>query len=665
MKEEDRTKDQLISELAGLRQRVAELETLVSERKRMEQVLKERTKELHKAEERFSGIYNSSKDAIGYVNLEGVLLDVNDSFCELTGYSKEELLTRRKYQEITPEEYHEYEAKVIERIMRTGKHAEYEKEYIRKDGSRVPILLTTFIVKGDDGKPIGLAAIIKDITERKRAEGALRESEKKYREIFNKVPASIIVLDKDGRMVDINPHHITTVGKSKTTRKDYLGKNLITHPSIVNAGLSETYARLLKGESFDLKDVYFPTTTGGSDGYSDVKGVPLLREGEVIGAITMFEDITERKQAEEALRESEERYGALLNLGGSVGEAIVMVQDKDGGDAIQTFVSNEWPRITGYSKKELLGMSFFDLLHPRYRDASLRRHQRKMDGEIIPGLFEMSFIRKDGTEVPIELTSAYTTYKGERANVAFIRDITERKQAEEREKELQKELNLSSRLASVGELAAGVAHEINNPLTGIIGFSQRLLRKSTDEEVSRDLEMIHNEALQAARVVENLQTFARRREPKKQYSDTNDIVQKALELRTYELKTSNIEVISNLAPSLPETMVDFHQIQEVFLNIILNAEQVMTEAHGEGKLTIKTKEVKDYIRISFTDDGSGIPAEHLDKVFDPFFTTREEGGGTGLGLSICHGIVTEHGGRIYVRSKPGKGATFIVELPCP
>ena len=247
--------------------------------------------------------------------------------------------------------------------------------------------------------------------------------------------------------------------------------------------------------------------------------------------------------------------------------------------------------------------------------------------------------------------------------IEVLRDITERKQAEEREKELQQELYLSSRLAAIGELAAGVAHEINNPLTGVLGFSQRLLRKSTDQEVSRDLERIHNEALRAAKVVQNLLTFARRREPKKQYSDINDIVQKALELRAYELKTGNIEVITDLTPNLPQVVVDLHQIQEVFLNIILNAEQAVTGVKGGGKLSIKTQQIKKHIRISFSDDGPGVPAQHLDKLFDPFFTTRGEMGGTGLGLSICHGIVAEHGGRIYVKSKPEKGATFFVELP--
>ncbi|MBA7676275.1 Sporulation kinase E [subsurface metagenome] len=245
----------------------------------------------------------------------------------------------------------------------------------------------------------------------------------------------------------------------------------------------------------------------------------------------------------------------------------------------------------------------------------------------------------------------------------MLRDTTERKLAEQRERDLQEKLNLSSRLASIGELAAGVAHEINNPLTGILGFSGRLLRKSTDETVKRDLERVRSEALRMAGMVRNLLTFARPHEPKKQLSDINDIVQKTVELMAYELKTSNIEVTTELAAGLPKVMADFYQIQEVFLNIILNAEQVMTEANRGGKLSINNERVKDYVRISFADDGPGIPTGQLNKVFTPFFTLRRERGGTGLGLSVSHRIVTSHGGRIYAKSRLGKGTTFFVELP--
>jgi len=166
-----------------------------------------------------------------------------------------------------------------------------------------------------------------------------------------------------------------------------------------------------------------------------------------------------------------------------------------------------------------------------------------------------------------------------------------------------------------------------------------------------------------AKVVENLRTFARRTEPTKECLNINDILQKALEMRIYELKASNIEVVTELESNLPLAMVDFHQIQQVFLNIILNAEQATTETKHGGKLVIKTCEEAGYIRSTFTDDGPGIPAENLDMLFNPFFTTRGDRGGTGLGLSICHGIVTEHGGRIVVSSEQGKGSTFFVDLP--
>ncbi len=496
-------------------------------------------------------------------------------------------------------------------------------------------------------------------TECKQTEEALRKSEGKYRNLAERANDGIAII-QDTLLVYVN---LRLAKMSGYTVEELTGTPFTDRirpdnlPNVV-----DSYKRRMAGE--DVAPIYelVVSRKDGSDVYVEVNASMTTHKGKPAD-LAIIRDITARKQAEEALRESEERYSALLNLGGKVGEAIIMLQDTGQGDAIQTFVTNEWPHITGYSKKELLGMSFFDLLHPKYRQASLKRHKRKMSGEIIPGLFEMSVIRKDGTEVPIEVTSAYTTYQGQRANVVFIRDITERKQAEEREKELQQQLYLSSRLASIGELAAGVAHEISNPLTGILGFSQRLMRKSTDEEVSRDLEIIHNEAQRVAKVVGNLLTFARRHEPRKEYSDINDVLQKALEIRAYELETSNIEVALDLAPSLPKTMADFHQIQEVFLNIILNAEQAMSEANAGGKLSVKTQPTRDYIRISFADDGPGIPAEQLDKIFDPFFTTRGEKGGTGLGLSLCHGIVAEHAGRIYAKSKPGKGATFFVELP--
>ncbi len=247
--------------------------------------------------------------------------------------------------------------------------------------------------------------------------------------------------------------------------------------------------------------------------------------------------------------------------------------------------------------------------------------------------------------------------------VRTIRYAIERKRAEERERQLQLQLNLSSRLASVGIMASGVAHEINNPLTSIIGFTELLMQKDVPEDVREVVEVINNNAQRVAGIVKNLLAFAQQQELERTCVNINEIIQATLTIRAYSLESSNIRVTTQLDPALPRTMADDAQLRQVFLNLIINAETEMKSAHGMGNLLIKTERLENTIQVSFTDDGPGIPEENLVHLFVPFFTTREVGKGTGLGLSICHAIMSEHGGRIYVKSKLGKGATFIVELP--
>jgi signal transduction histidine kinase len=242
------------------------------------------------------------------------------------------------------------------------------------------------------------------------------------------------------------------------------------------------------------------------------------------------------------------------------------------------------------------------------------------------------------------------------ATVHVTKDITERKHMEQ-------QLLMTERLATIGELVSGIAHELNNPLTGVIGFSELLMDREVPDDVKQDLTLISSEAQRAARIVKNLLTFARKHAPVKQPGQINNIVEDVLRLRAYEQKVNNIEVVRNYDQDLPEIMTDYFQIQQVFLNIIINAEYFMIESHHRGTLTVTTERYDGVVRTSFADDGPGIAPENLTRLFNPFFTTKDVGKGTGLGLSICHGIVTEHGGRIYARSEAGRGATFIVELP--
>jgi PAS domain S-box-containing protein len=248
-------------------------------------------------------------------------------------------------------------------------------------------------------------------------------------------------------------------------------------------------------------------------------------------------------------------------------------------------------------------------------------------------------------------------------SVAVARDITGRKRAEEERRLMEQKLHLSSRLASIGQMASGIALEINNPLTGVIGSSQLLLQKDIPEDIKRSIETIHDSAQRAVGIINRLLVFARQHKPERAYININEVVETTLALRAYALRTGNIEVTRILVPDLPRTMADAAQLQEVFLNIILNAETGMKLARGRGSLTVKTERVGKTIRISFADDGPGIAGEDLERIFEPFFTTREVGEATGLGLSLCHGIITEHRGQIYAESELGKGTVFIAELP--
>ena len=221
----------------------------------------------------------------------------------------------------------------------------------------------------------------------------------------------------------------------------------------------------------------------------------------------------------------------------------------------------------------------------------------------------------------------------------------------------------SARLAAVGELVSGVAHELNNPLTGIWGKIQLMRSADVDPALENDLAVVQQETERSIRIVQNLLSFSRGSSGEKQYLSINQAVESAIELRRYELQLNNVTLDQRLQPDLPYTMVDAHQIQQVALNLIVNAEQAMVGASGGGALAVVTDTCDGMVRFSVTDSGPGIPPEAISKLFDPFFTTKDVGKGTGLGLSISFGIIRDHGGRIRAENSPAGGARFIVEIP--
>ncbi|OGO01573.1 MAG: hypothetical protein A2Y59_04435 [Chloroflexi bacterium RBG_13_52_14] len=367
----------------------------------------------------------------------------------------------------------------------------------------------------------------------------------------------------------------------------------------------------------------------------------------------------ERKKAEEALKQSEHSYRVLFES--TLDGLIVM----DIETMKVVFGNQTAAKLYGYeSVEEALGVDPTDFIHSDDKERALKVIKDDLFEKGLRQVNEFRTITRDGRETWISAIGTRTEYQGRSAVLVSIRDITEQKKMEEEKQRLEAQLHLSGRLAAIGELSAGVAHEINNPLAAIKGFSELLLaRYDLDEAVKGDVEAIFKEAQRATRITRNLLSFAHRHEPEKSFISINEALAQSLDLCAYHMKVNNIDMTVEFDPELPGTMADLLQMQQVFVNIIVNAEQAMVEAHGKGRLIVKTQKTDGFIRVSFIDNGPGIPEGNLTRIFDPFFTTKEVGKGTGLGLSICYGLVEAHGGRIYARSKVGQGATFVVEIP--
>jgi signal transduction histidine kinase/BarA-like signal transduction histidine kinase len=303
----------------------------------------------------------------------------------------------------------------------------------------------------------------------------------------------------------------------------------------------------------------------------------------------------------------------------------------------------------------------------RFDDAEARdafRDRLASDGAVTEYLVHLK--RADSTPCWIELTAHAEIVDGDgtvRID-ALLRDVSERKKLDDQSRDLYQQLVQAEKMAALGQTISGVAHELNNPLATMLTWSERLAQKSLDEGTRRGIEIILHEAERAAKIVRQLLTFARKRQSTRTIVDLNQVVRETLALRAYEQRVTNITVIDALASGLPQLFADPHQLQQVLLNLVINAEQAMLSAHGRGTLVVRTwhDATRETLLLELNDDGPGVPQDVQAKIFDPFFTTKDVGKGTGLGLTVAYAIVQEHGGRIVIQPTI-HGASFVVELP--
>ncbi|MFC1907416.1 PAS domain S-box protein [Chloroflexota bacterium] len=500
---------------------------------------------------------------------------------------------------------------------------------------------------------------------REKALQNLSESKAMLSNIMDSVADGIIVTDLNGAIIQVNQGILNMDGFH--SKDEILGKNFLEFIAPGDHQMAlDGIQSLLKGETIGTAE-FTAVRTNSSEFPFEVSGA-LLKDASdnPTGVIVVMRDITERKQAEKVLKESERRYRLLAE---NAKDAIWTVDM----NMRPTYISPSITYLLGYTIEEAMANPMEAVYTPASFEIAMKVLAEELALENMEQkdlsrsrTVELELNRKDGSIVPVEGNFSFIRDPdGQPIGIlAIARDITERKQEEERRLELERKAQVSSRLATIGELASGIAHEINNPLSGVIGYSDILMQQEDlPEEVKREIKVINEGGKRVASIVNRILTFARYDKPEKEPVDINEIINTTVAMRSYTMEASNISVTTQLDSELPKIIADGGQLQQVFLNIILNAEKEMILSHNKGNFSIKTESVDSTIRISFTDDGPGIAKENLDKIFDPFFTTREVGEGTGLGLSICHGIITEHKGRIYAESKRGKGATFVIELP--
>lgn len=378
--------------------------------------------------------------------------------------------------------------------------------------------------------------------------------------------------------------------------------------------------------------------------YDDDGAVRLLR-----GA--MF-DITHRMRIERALRASEARHRRLVET-----SPYAIYEIDTAGIFVQ--VNSAAAELLARTTTEIIGMDFREIVPADELPAAESALGALVSRAASVVELELHVVRPSGERRLVSLRATIVEQRGRIVGSNGIaRDITE-------ERERDEALRRAERLAGLGTLIGGVAHELNNPLQAISAFAEMLVDEIDDPELCSRADLIQREAERASRIVSSLRRLARdtQKTSERTLVDVNDVVRHVLQIRSYTLQTANIAVVEQLEPVLPPVMASRGELEQVLLNLVVNAEQALTASDSDRILTVSTRRERGSVVASVKDSGPGIPRDQLGRIFDPFYTTKSPGDGTGLGLSLAHSIVTEHGGALRVRSAPGSGATFIVRLP--
>jgi PAS domain S-box-containing protein len=620
---------------------------------------KEAEDALHESEEKYRLIVENSTDIIFTLNGQGEFAYLSPSVKKVLGYNQNDLLGIPFRSRVHPDDVHIIDkAEKSHLLDSTQTTINDEYRFHNALGEWRWLVSTGAPMRENNESVFNFVGIARDVTEQKQIEAALKASEQNFRNSIDNSLYGVRIVDAEWHTLFANQVYLDMHGYKTADEADAIKPEELYTPA--------EYARyrirrenILRGEPEpDMLQVEIISRDGVVRTLL-VSRKKVLWNGQQQYQM-LYNDITELKQVEVALRESEEKYRLIAE---NSRDTIFTI---NGAEQI-SYVSPSITSMLGYNPLQLIGTKFISLIHPEDRHIIEEENQRSYQ----PGYkisadneYRMRHVSGEWRNMISRGSRVFDAGGNFLYFVGVLRDITEQKQAEKEKQSIEEKAQVASRLAAIGEMAAGIAHEINNPLTGVIGFSQLLLEKQNiPEDIKDDIRVIADGSRRVADIVKRLLTFARQAKPIKTLANLNELIENTLKLRDYVLKTNNIEVITKFDPELPLLTVDPGQMQQVFLNLIVNAEQAMKKSHGRGTLTISTENIANAIRITFQDDGSGIKEEIIGRLFEPFFTTKEVGEGTGLGLSLSRSIVLEHAGRMSVESEFGHGATFILELP--
>ncbi|MCF8065126.1 MAG: PAS domain S-box protein [Desulfarculaceae bacterium] len=620
----------------------------VTEAKRAEKALKA-------SEEKFQKLYMASPVPMNLTTLkEGRYLEVNDAFCQISGYSRQEALNNTSTGLGLWENAADRDT-VHQIMQRDGSLRDYPVSFRMKNGQVRHFLWSAEMMELGP-EPLMISAHL-DITDLIRAQAALADSESRFRSVVENSLAGIYVI-QGGKLAYVNPRLVSMLGFSRP--EDLLGSDPweYVHPGDHEMVKSGGWLR----QHHDVSQRHYNFRAICGDGktiWLEALDTHIMYEGRKANLGNVV-DITQRKATEEALKQSEEQYRLLVD---NAQDAIYILQD-----GVFVFANPEVERLIGYTQEELLSLDFRKVIHPDHLPEVSQRYADRLRGKAALNDYPMRVLAKDGSERWIQTKGILISWKERPALLYTSRDITS-------QRAMESQLRQSQKLEAIGTLAGGIAHDFNNMLAAIMGYTELSLDDAAaGSELAQNLEQVMKAGERGRGLVQQILSFSRGAERETEPLDLAALVAEALKLLRAAIP-SNITIKTRLEPC-GLVRGDPVQLHQLLMNLVTNAAQAMEDTGGTITLSLKPIEVTredalqspglmpgPYLRMVVSDTGPGIPQELRERIFEPFFTTKEAGKGSGLGLAAVHGIVQSHMGAITLVDQEGPGASFVVLLP--